>query len=45
MVYLGSLPLNVAFSSLGQSMKQLEPKKVTEEGMVMLVKPEHNEKQ
>nr|WP_297254155.1 hypothetical protein [uncultured Prevotella sp.] len=43
-VYLGSLPWNVAFSSLGQLLKQLEPKEVTEEGIVMLVKPEQLEK-
>ena len=37
----GSLPWNVAFSSFGHEPKQLPPKEVTEEGIVMLVKPEH----
>ena len=39
-VFWGSLPWNVAFSSLGQPQKQDSPKEVTEEGIVMLVKPE-----
>ena len=42
---LGSLPWNVAFSSLGQQTKQLVPNEVTEEGIVILVKPEQPEKQ
>ena len=42
---LGSLPWNVAFSSLEQFAKQILPKEVTEEGIVMLVKLEHPPKQ
>lgn len=42
---LGSLPWNVVFSSLEQTLKQLLPKKVTEEGIVMLVKPSQELKQ
>ena len=45
MVFWGSLPWNVAFSSFEHSSKQLSPKEVTEEGIVMLVKPEHSSKQ
>ena len=37
----GRLPWNVAFSSLEHSSKQLSPKEVTEEGIVMAVKPEN----
>ena len=44
-VYSGSLPWNVAFSKLEQPAKQLSPKEVTEEGIVMPVKLEHPSKQ
>ena len=44
-VFWGSLPWNVASSSLEHSSKQPEPKEVTEEGIVMLVKPEQLLKQ
>ena len=40
-VFWGSLLWNVAFSSLGHNLKHQYPKEVTEEGIVMLVKPEH----
>ena len=44
-VLLGSLPWNVTFSSLEQPEKQPSPKELTEEGIVMFVKPEQEPKQ
>ena len=44
-VFLGRVPWNVAFSSLGQLAKHHVSKKVTEEGIVMLVKPVQSRKQ
>ena len=39
-VLLGSLPWNVTFLSSEHSSKHQPPKEVTEEGIVMLVRPE-----